>query len=193
MKKKAFLSALEKRLSGLPRQDVEERLNFYSEMIDDRMEDGKSEEEAVSEIGTVDEVAAQIVADIPFSKIAKEKFAHKRQLHTWEIVLLILGAPVWFSLLVAAFSIILSLYVVLWSLVIAVWTVFASVGVCAVCGIFAGIILAATKGGFFGIAIIGLSVICAGLAIFLYIGSVAATKGAVILPKKIIRAIKCSL
>lgn len=37
MRKWEFLSTLKNRLSGLPKQEVEERLNFYSEMIDDRM------------------------------------------------------------------------------------------------------------------------------------------------------------
>ena len=46
MSKQEFLDQLRARLSGLPRQDVIERLNFYSEMIDDRMEEGLSEEDA---------------------------------------------------------------------------------------------------------------------------------------------------
>ena len=36
-------------------KDLEERLTFYSEMIDDRMEDGMSEAEAVAAIGEVEE------------------------------------------------------------------------------------------------------------------------------------------
>ena len=56
MTKLEFLSALGKGLSGLPQDEVEERLNFYSEMIDDRMEEGLPEEEAVAQIGAVDEI-----------------------------------------------------------------------------------------------------------------------------------------
>ena len=44
MSKQEFLAALEEGLSGLPREDVDERLGFYSEMIDDRMEDGLPED-----------------------------------------------------------------------------------------------------------------------------------------------------
>ena len=47
MNKEEFLSELRTKLSGLPQEDIEERISFYSEMIDDRMEDGISEEEAV--------------------------------------------------------------------------------------------------------------------------------------------------
>ena len=52
MNKKRFLSELRRGLSGLPQAEVEERLSFYSDMIDDRIEDGCSEAAAVAEIGS---------------------------------------------------------------------------------------------------------------------------------------------
>ena len=63
MTKLKFLLALNERLSSLPRTEVEERLGFYSEMIEDRMEEGLSEEESVACIGSVDEIAAQILSE----------------------------------------------------------------------------------------------------------------------------------
>ena len=45
MRKYEFLAELEKRLSSLSGEDKEERLTFYGEMVDDRMEDGLSEED----------------------------------------------------------------------------------------------------------------------------------------------------
>lgn len=68
MNKQDFLLQLQKGLSGLPREDAEERLTFYSEMIDDRVEEGRSEEEAVGELGEADALAAQIIADTPPDK-----------------------------------------------------------------------------------------------------------------------------
>ena len=44
MNKQEFLAGLRKGLSGLPQEDIEERLLFYSEMIDDRIEEGMEEE-----------------------------------------------------------------------------------------------------------------------------------------------------
>ena len=54
MTKQDFLCALQKRLSGLPMRELEERLGFYGEMIDDRMEDGLSEADAVDNARTPD-------------------------------------------------------------------------------------------------------------------------------------------
>ena len=43
MNKQDFLAQLRKELSGWPKEDAEERLTFYSEMLDDRIEEGLSE------------------------------------------------------------------------------------------------------------------------------------------------------
>ena len=118
MKKTEFLSELQTKLAGLPEQDLEERLGFYGEMIDDKMEEGIPEDEAVAQIDTTDEIVSQIVAEYPLAKIVKEKVKPKRRLRPWEIVLLIVGSPLWLSLLIAAFAVALSLYITLWSLII---------------------------------------------------------------------------
>ena len=57
MTKQEFLDRLRRSLAGLPLEDAEERLAFYDEMIDDRMEEGLAEEEAVSSFGTPEEIA----------------------------------------------------------------------------------------------------------------------------------------
>ena len=67
MNKKEFLEQLQKELAGLPQKELEERLAFYDEMIDDQMEEGRSEEDAVSNMGTVQGVAEQIIADYTHS------------------------------------------------------------------------------------------------------------------------------
>ena len=47
------MAALRRRLSALPVAEREERIGFYGEMIDDQIEKGLSEEEAVDGIGKV--------------------------------------------------------------------------------------------------------------------------------------------
>ena len=64
-------------------------------MIDDRMEEGLAEEEAVSSFGTPEEIADQILSEIPLSRLVRERVKPKRALKAWEIVLLVLGSPVW--------------------------------------------------------------------------------------------------
>ena len=184
MNKQEFLISLRKNLSGLPQNDIEERLTFYSEMIDDRIEDGLSEEEAIFEIGNVDDITKQIIADIPFTKLAKEKIRPKRRLKAWEIVLIILGFPVWLPLLISAFAVILSLYILLWSVIISLWAVFASLAACSVGGILACVIFVAGGNEASGFAMFAAGLVCAGLTIFMFYGCKAVTDGIVILTKK---------
>ncbi|MBO7336520.1 MAG: hypothetical protein J6U42_06240 [Lachnospiraceae bacterium] len=73
MTKKEFLNELGIGLRGLPASDISERQSFYSEMIDDRIEDGLSEEEAVAQIGPVDKIVSQILMETPLPTIIKEK------------------------------------------------------------------------------------------------------------------------
>lgn len=190
MTKLEFLLSLQDRLSGLPQDEVCERLNFYGEIIEDRMEDGLAEEEAVIAIGTVDDIVNQIIADIPFAKIAKEKIKPKRRLKAWEIVLLALGSPIWLSLLIAAFAVVLSIYVSLWSVIISLWAVFGSFIGCAIGGIVAGMGFVFGGYGFTAIAVIGAVLVFIGLAILLFFGCRAATKGILLLTKKIAFGIK---
>ena len=183
MLKQEFLNRLQKSLSGLPRADIEERLTFYSEMIDNRMEEGLSEEDAVAAIGNAEEIASQIVAETSLVKIAKERIKPKRQLTVWEIVLLALGSPIWLSLLIAAFAVVLSVYASLWAVVVSLWAVFAALVGCSLGCVAGGILFICSGDVLSGIATVAGGLVCAGLSIFAFYGCLAATKGTAILAK----------
>ena len=184
MNKREFLARLSRELSGLPQADIAERLTFYSEMIDDRVEEGFSEEEAVSAVGSTDEIVSQIISDIPLAKITKERIKSSRRLTAWEIVLLILGFPLWFSLIAAALAVILSIYISLLAVVISLWAVFGAFIGCAVGCILAGIIFVCRGIVLSGVATIGAGIVCAGLSIFMFYGCNAATRGLLVHTKK---------
>ena len=190
MHKKDFLFSLEKALSGLPKGEVEERLAFYNEIIEDRVEDGLSEEQAVMEIGSLEKIVSQVIAETSLTTLVKGKIETKRKLKIWEIILLALGSPVWLSLLIAAFAVILSVYITVWAVVISLWAVFVSLIGCAF-GCFASGVVFACNGNIpTGIAAIGAALACAGISIFMFFGCKAATRGIALLTKKIIIAIK---
>ena len=181
MTKDAFLFSLQDKLSDLPRQEVWERLNFYSEMIDDRMEEGFTEEEAVAQVGDADEIAGQIMTELSVS--AEKKTPQKRR-SVWEIVLLVLGSPLWISLLAAAFSVVISLWVSLWSVIVSFWAVFVSLAASALGCAVGGIACAVWGKGILCGGCIACCFVCAGLAVFAFFGCRAATKGAAWLTKK---------
>ena len=190
MTKLKFLLLLNDKLSGLPEDDVQERLSFYSEMIEDRMEEGLSEEEAVSAIGSIDEIAAQIIAEIAPFKTAFQEEKPKKHSKVLEIVLIVLGSPIWLSLLIAAFAVVISLYVSLWAVIISLWAVFASLVGCALGGLVAGLGFILFGNHLTGIAMIGAGIVCVGLSIFLFCGCKAATNATLVLTMKIPHWIK---
>ena len=184
MNKQEFLGALKKRLSGLPKDEIEERLAFYGEMIDDRTEDGRTEEEAVAEIGGADEIAAQIIADIPLTRLVKERIKPKRRLKTWEIVLIVLCSPIWLSLAIAAAAVFFSMYIVLCALIVALWSVFVSLIAGAIAAVPACIVMFAHGNAASGLAVLSGGLILAGLCIFTGYGCKAATANIFVLTKK---------
>jgi uncharacterized membrane protein len=190
MNKQEFIEQLRKELSGLPQKETEEVISFYSEMIDDGIEDGLSEEEAVASVGDLSEIAQKEVADIPLSKIAKERIRKRRRLSALEIILLVLGSPIWLALGISALAVIFSVYVSLWTIVICLWAGFVSLVACFIGGVIAFIVFTALGKGASGVAMLAAALICAGLAIFAFLGCKAATKGVAILTKKMAITIK---
>ncbi len=190
MNKQEFLEKLSTGLSGLPQEDAQERINFYSEMIDDRIEEGMTQEQAIAEIGDVDEIISQIIAEVPLAKLVKQKIKQKRNFKFWEVLCIALGAPIWLSLLISAFSVIISLYAVVWCAIISLWAVFASLVGCAFAGVIAGVVIILGGKTLSGVAMIGAGIACAGLCIFAFFGCKAATNGTILLTKKIVLSIK---
>lgn len=189
MTKNEFLSSLSQKLAKLPGEDAAQSLAYYSEMIDDYMENGMTEEAAVETLGSTEEVSAQILADVS-AEMPVEKDAPKKPLEVWKIILLILGSPLWISLLIAAGSVLLSVYLVLWTAVISFYTVAASLAAGALGGIFGGIVFGVRTEMIQAVLFLGIGFLCAGLAIFSFFGCNQAAKGAVRLSKIMWRWIK---
>lgn len=189
MNKSEFLAELKKNLAGIPEEDIEKSLDFYSEMIDDRLEDGLTEEEAVAALGSIDEIRAQIVKDTPITKIIKEKVKPKRMLSGLEIVLLIVGFPIWFPLLVAAASVLLAVYVVMWSVIIVLYSAVLCFFVGALAGIFGSIPMIFMGNASAVLLTLGSGLICAGLGILWIFLCVGATNGVIWLTKVFIKSL----
>lgn len=185
MSKQEFLTQLRKGLYGLPQEDIEDRLAFYGEMIDDQIEEGLSEEEAILSIGSVENIVTQVIADIPLTKLARERIKPKRQMKGCEIVLLAVGSPVWGSLLIAVFAIVFSLYLSMWAVIGALWSVFSSLVVCAIGCVVSGVGLAVTVSGVSGLIAVAAGLLTGGLSIFAFYGCLAASRGGAFLTRKL--------
>lgn len=65
MTRAEFLNSLYRRLGSLDKEQAEQHLTYYAEMLMDRMEEGMSEEEAVASMEDVETIASRILQDEP--------------------------------------------------------------------------------------------------------------------------------
>ncbi len=190
MNKNEFLATLRERLNGLPEEDIIKSIDFYGEMLDDRIEDGMSEEEAVSDLGNIEEIISQILSAVSLPKLVKEKVKPKRALKAWEIVLLILGAPLWIPLVVTVILTALAIYLSVWSVIISLYAVDLAVAICGLA--FVGVAVALLFDGQFvpGGVVFGAGLVCMGLSILLFFVFNLVTKGILWVSKKVLIGIK---
>ena len=171
MTKKEFLTALSRGLSKLPRKEREERVNFYAEMIDDRIEEGMPEPDAVASVGTVEGTVSQILAERP--AVAEEAPQKSGGGRVGVILLLVLGFPIWFPILLSLFVAVASL---IFSLFVSLWAVEISFAAGAVGGVGSFFIMLATGQVASAFFTLGGALVCGGLAILLFFGAIAATR-----------------
>lgn len=114
MNKQEFISLLEKRLFQLPQVEKEHLLNYYNETIEDRMEDGMSEAEAVASLDSIETIVKQVFAerDLQMEEEAVQAAAGNRK-RGWKMTALVLLFPFWMTLLCMAFVV----YLMLWILI----------------------------------------------------------------------------
>lgn len=130
MTKQEFIVELKKLLYKLPSKESRERLVFYSEMIDDKIDEGLTEENAVASVGTPRDIALQIREEIRLQK-KKNIASDKRKLKPYEVCLLILGSPLWIAFLIVGLAVVISIFAVLLALNLALWAIEIPFFVCS--------------------------------------------------------------
>lgn len=197
MNKQQFIIALSSRLAYLPREDVEKAVAFYIEAIDDRIEDGMSEYEAVAAMGGIDSVVHAIEAEMPLSAIVRQRVKSSRERSersgghsAWWIVLAVLGSPVWLTLVCLLGGLVVSVYAVVWALVAAVFAVLLALCASAVCMLVYAAARLFSAGLSAALLCLGMALLMAGAAAALLWPCVTLSKIMVKLPLRFWRWVK---
>ena len=190
MNKQEFLLALRGALSALPEADIRASVDYYAEIIDDRMEEGIPETEAVVSLGSVVAAAEQILLDMPLPKLVKARVKPKRKLRAWEIVLIAVGSPVWVPILLSLAVVIFAVYIVLWAVAVSLYAADIGVGAGLAAGVAGAVLLFVMGHPASALALLSAGFVCGGLAIFGFFGCNAAAKGIWRLGKLMWRGIK---
>jgi len=166
MKKTEFIEQLRQKLEGVSPYDRKETLQYYSEMVDDYIENGYPEEEAVAKMGRPDSIAAQIMAGIRHP-IYSTPVRQKEKKSGFVIALLILGFPLWFPLLVTAFCLLLTVAIVLATICMVVpWSLVVSFGASALGLLIATSVILVGEGIASAALTLGVALVLGALCIF---------------------------
>ena len=193
MNKQEYLGQLRAALACLPEDEIAESVAFYEEMIDDRVADGLTEEDVVASLDDPKVAARTIIAGVSTllattvlesgasaaspTTVAPTTVAPAKQKNRvlyWTLI--ILGSPLWLTLLIAAALVVLAAVLTVWILVLALWAL--AVGLLAggplgiaVCwwALFAG-------QPAYGVFELGSGLLCFGLGVFCLHGAVVVTR-----------------
>lgn len=110
MTKSTFIDVLRGLLESLNEDECNKFISYYEEIIEDYKESGLTEQEVIEKIGSPQSIANNILSEQDSSNINIPSFNSK----ILNIILLILGFPLWGSLLLTAVLLILSAYIIIW-------------------------------------------------------------------------------
>lgn len=188
MDKQQFIGELRKGLAKLPETEIDKSIAFYLEMIDDRIEEGESEEQAVAAMGSPLVVAQAIVEELPVVPKAIIKSKTKSKILNW--TLLIVGSPIWLSLALAAGAVLFTIYLVIWCLVITIWVL----AICFLLGLPLGLFvlgLCLYYGELWiGIWELGAGLVVSGIGIFCLFGAIKASAALIDLSKRYVLKVR---
>lgn len=181
MTKGEFMQKLAQLLEPLSEEDREKTLSYYLEMIDDSMEEGLSEEDAVSKLESPEEIARKIKSesslegDIQGSQQQNHPH-HSTSRKNINTILLILGFPLWFPLMMVFLVLTIVAYILIWIPIVVLGAVFIACAVAAIASVASGCFLLASDLPT-GLMALGGALACGGLAIFTYCAVFYAARG----------------
>ena len=189
MTKREFLDILRRGLRQLPPEEVQKRLAYYEELLNDMTEDGMTEQEATAKLGDPAALACEILQEQPMATLVKSRMKPQSGWTAAGIAAVVIGSPIWLSILLAVLVVALSVYVVIGALVVSLFAVVLGIAVGGVALVF-GAFFAAGLG--FPMALLAFAggLIALGLGILCFFGAWAAAKGLFRLTRAIIRGIK---
>ena len=164
MSKADFLRLLERALMQLSEKERQKNLEYYSELLDDMMEEGMTEAEATAKLGSPNQIAQSILQEMPLGKLVSTRMKPKSGWTPLAIVLAVVGSPVWVPLLLATVAIVLAVFVSIWALGFAAVAVVIALAVAVVAApIFA--VRAAVMTLPLGLMLLGAGLVLLGLCV----------------------------
>lgn len=184
MNKTEFLEKLKARLSDIPEEYQKASVLYYTELLDEYIESGYTEESAVSHLPHLDHIVDQIHADptLPMQKM--NTYSHRTSIHEeppppslpklrgWQKALLILAFPIWGIFLLLIAFLVLFFFIFCFLLVVAVYAIDFALAALAIAALIASPIPALLRTSLPSILLLlGVAFLCGGLSILMFRGA----------------------
>ena len=95
MSRAEFLRLLRWRLAQMPQSEIEKNVAYYDEMFSDMIEDGMTEEEAAARLGDPEEIAKELLRDMPMSELVRSRVRPSGGWTAFSILLAVVLCPIW--------------------------------------------------------------------------------------------------
>lgn len=187
MTRNEFITSLSARLQGIPGTERQKALDWYSELICDRMEE-MPEADAVSGIGSVDEIADEILSQYRqnttavHSSDSTEPQSRRSPDKGVNTALVIFAAavlsPIWLPLLIVGLSLAFVAVVLVWCAVVTVGVMLVSAAAVGAVGLVYGFWALFVINPAYGLLVLGAALTAAGLTLALIPLIVVTVKGA---------------
>lgn len=170
MNKAEFLNDLKCRLNFLSKEEREKTISYYREIIDDRIESGAGEEEAVAQMESTQMIAEKLMPEgSGVQRTASEKvfdwidtFFTKHG-YLFVLIVLILSFPLWSPIVVGVLTFVGIMFFLLFAMI-----VLGAVSSVVALGIAVSFI---TQSLLSALSALGVSMFCAGFTILTTIGT----------------------
>lgn len=180
MSKAEFLNKLAFCLQKMNASERNKFLTYYDEMISDYVENGIAEEDAVIKIGDPKIIAEELLADHGSVKLNLPSTGSR-----WlNIILTIIGFPLWGSVLLAAILMVFSVYLIIWCVPIATGAGFVGFFTTSIIGI-VGCPFVMIKSFPVGIIQLGTGIASVGISLLLGFATISLSKKIIIVTKNL--------
>ena len=178
MTQNEFISTLRYELLKRNVLDTETHINYYQEIIADYIEDGFSEESAVAKIDPIDDIVTTIAKE----KSQSFEDIQKKSKSPLIWALLIIGSPLWLSILLSIILLIASGIIILWCIPLTLGSLsfaFLLTGIVSLVG-------ATFNSSFYYILTqLGVGIFAAGLGLLLLFGTTYSSQFILLLSNKL--------
>lgn len=198
MTKNEFTTQLNKLLGGLPQEDIERSITFYSEMIDDSIEDGMNEEEAVEALGDIEDIVINIksentdktekTTEIGYEAESTSVKPKKGRISKERLIAVIATFPFWIGIVAGLFGV----YIGLWGTFAGLCGAAIGFAVSAVGGLIVSPVLFVSS-VYTGLMLVGCCLMLGGLVLPFILALKMIAKGLIELFKLAIKGVKALL